>query len=152
MTDDIKIIPVEGWHLLELRRNLKPGDIAEIAATRLRPSYAIASSVRNSQEVYTALLDDRVAAIWGHREGKDQIAHPWLVTTAEINRISVLKFARMYKQRAAFMLQTFKRLENYVFCGNTDSIRMLRLVGFTIGEPEDFSGALFRQFSLDRGG
>lgn len=75
---------------------------------------------------------------------------PWLITTPKVYRVSPLRFARLYQNEVRAMLNLFPRLENYVAVDYEEAIRLLSVVGFTIGEPERYGNGMFRKFSMER--
>jgi hypothetical protein len=77
------------------------------------------------------------------------VAAPWLLATPllGVHRRTLIAVARAY---VAQMLGEYPVLTNYVDDRNAPSIRFLRWLGFSIGEPERFgvAGRLFRRFEL----
>jgi len=62
---------------------------------------------------------------------------PWLLTSPEVERF-YLPLASLYRQQVKEMLKMFSRLENMCDSRYTKSLKLLKLVGFTIDEPEPY--------------
>lgn len=147
---EIEIVETTAGHIRELADTLRENDKKEMEAAgnfsimkRLWKSYKM-SNLKN-----TALIDGKVAAIWGcggtllGTEG-----HPWLITSYEVEKISPLKFARIYKREVDKMLNIFPYLVNYVWAPYDEAVRLLMIVGFDLGEPENIGNGMFRRFSM----
>lgn len=147
----IEIVPATKAHGRALLSTLREGDREEVMAAGLRPGRAVMISLRDSLWSNAAMVDGEVAALWGVGGTLlSGIGRPWLLTGTACNQVSPLKFARVYRSEVGRMLASFFRLENYVDSKYTGAVRMLRLAGFTINDPEPFGqrGALFHRFEL----
>lgn len=148
---NIEITPATEAHARELIRRLRAADRAEIMSGGLRPGRAVLASLRSSVWSRAALVDGEVAAIWGVGGSLlGGLGRPWLLTGTACERVSPLRFARIYRGQVVSMLTTFARLENFVDTEYTGAVRMLRLAGFSIDDPEPIgkNGALFRRFGM----
>ena len=84
----------------------------------------------------TALIDGKVAAVWGL--GGSALGYtgmPWLLTAPLVESYA-LSCVRLYRQEVGLMLQSFPRLENYVLASYEKSVRLLALSGFRLDEPK----------------
>jgi len=67
-----------------------------------------------------------------------QVGTPWLLTSDAVKNISPLKFTRIYQQEVGKMKRLFPVLENYVDAEYNGAIRLLKIVGFELGEAVTF--------------
>lgn len=149
---EVIIVDANSAHIRELRETIRDQDKHEIESYGFSCARGLWRSFRGGLMNKTALIDGRVAAIWGvGGTFMGETGQPWLMTSDEVRKISPLKFARLYKKEVDKMLELFPRLENYVSESYHESIRMLSIVGFTIGEPERVGNGMFRKFTLTRG-
>src|ERR1700734_3016539 len=147
----IEIVPATEAHARELLTRLLAADRAEITAAGIRPGRAVLSSWRRAVVRKTALVDGDVAAVWGVTGVLlGSVGNPWLLTGAACERVSALRFARIYRDEAREMLSVFPRLENFVDATYVGAVRMLTLAGFALDDPAPYGlhGAMFRRFEM----
>lgn len=152
-TPKIEIVFTEPTHIRALAMNLRPNDELEFERLGVTGKQGLWRSYRNSIMRRTALVDNEVAAMWGvGGEVLAETGQPWLATSPLVYKISPLRFARIYKSQVVEMLNLFPRLANFVDASYTESVRLLELIGFTLGEPKPMGphGAPFREFSMGR--
>ena len=148
----VEIVPTLPEHIAELRHALRDADLAELAAFGISPNKSLWFGYKNSLIKRTALVDGKVAAIWGcggaPLAGKGT---PWLLTSNVCELVSSITFAKIYKKEVQMMLKIFPKLENIVDSNYCKSIRMLKIIGFNIGDPAPSGnrGAMFRAFSME---
>lgn len=148
---EVVICPATAGHIRELARTLREKDRAEIESYGFSCAKGLWRSFRRGAFNKTALIDNAVAASWGcGGELMGTVGIPWLLTTPKVYRVSPLRFARLYQNEVRAMLNLFPRLENYVAVDYEEAIRLLSVVGFTIGEPERYGNGMFRKFSMER--
>jgi hypothetical protein len=147
---DILIVPAEAQHIREIRDTLREGDRREIEAFGFSCAKGLWRSYRKGLMNRTALIDGRVAAIWGCGGSYlGSIGQPWLMTSQDVRKISpLLKFARIYQREVYRMLEMFPVLMNYVAADYIEAVRLLGIVGFTLGEPEKLGNGLYRKFEM----
>lgn len=151
MSPIIQIEPTEPAHIAELKANIREKDACEILRFGIPVHRGIWRTYRNALLRRTAFIDGFVAAVWGcNGSFLGKTGTPWLFTTPQVEKISPLRFARIYQQEVANMLEIWPQLSNYVDAEYEAAIRLLDIVGFTIGEPEPlgFKGALYRKFEM----
>lgn len=105
---------------------------------------------RESFYVWTGLIEDRVAAIWGVRcrNAFSTEGYVWLIATKVADE-HPLVFLR-HSHEALRTLDGYRRLFGYVLNSFESSKAWLRFMGFTIGEPRDIDGQVVCEFWLER--
>lgn len=133
-----------------LAENLRKEDAHEVNCLGEKPYKAIWRSYRKSFIRKTAFIDGKIAAMWGMTGTLiSNVGHPWLLT-ADIVEEYPLSFVKVYKKEVTKMLKIVPLLENIVDASYDKSVKMLKLAGFSIGEPIPVgkNGALFRRFEI----
>lgn len=149
---EIYIMKTTREHIMELRDTIRPLDKQEIESYGYSCARGLWRSFKRSLITKTGLIDGKVGAIWGCGGTLlGDVGQPWLLTSCEVYKISPRKFVKIYRYEVEEMLNDFPKLENYVSDGYDESIRLLKMVGFTIGEPQPFGRGVFRKFSIERG-
>lgn len=148
---NVEIVPSTISHAKELTLTMRQKDREEALAMGLNPKKAVFYAYRNSLFRRTALIDGKVAAMWGvvgnlfGGSGK-----PYLITSTEVEKMSPIAFARIYREQVKKMSKLYPVLSNIVHDDYDAAKRMLVIGGFDITEPFpiDSSGHLFREFYL----
>jgi hypothetical protein len=149
---ELIIVPTVARHIRELSRTIRELDRKEIESFGVSVDNGLWQSFRKGLMNQTAVIDGEVAAVWGC--GGDYLGDqgsPWLLTSPAIHKISALRFARYYQREVHKMLDIFPYLFNYVDATYDEAVRLLMIVGFTLGEPEKIGLGMFRKFTLERG-
>ncbi|MDE2233608.1 MAG: hypothetical protein KGJ90_05925 [Patescibacteria group bacterium] len=119
-------------HVKELIDNLREDDLKELKAMNITPKKALVLGYKKSIWTKTAIVNGRVAAIWGISGAPlSLVGTPWLLTSKHCESVSSIRFARIYKNQVAEMLKLFPTLENIVDASYTKAVKMLELAGFT---------------------
>lgn len=150
------IVPATVEHVYELAETLREADRREILNLGINVKKALWRGFRNSVMCRTALLDAKVAAIWGLGVGLragvsplSDLGVPWLHTSAaiEVMPIAAVKLA---KAEVAAMRAYRSRLESYVAADYAKAIRLIKLLGFAVEQPEPvgLGGALYCRFHV----
>lgn len=148
---EISIVPTVAAHIRELRETIRDGDRREIEAYGFSCAAGLWRSYKMGLMNRTGLIDGKVAGVWGcGGVYMADVGSPWLMTSHEVKKISPLKFARIYQKEIYRMLEMFPRLVNYVHADYEESVRLLGIVGFKIGEPERIRDGMFRKFEMER--
>jgi len=143
----ISVINTTPAHINYIKKNLRTEDEAEILRFGVTVPHALWYSYKHSLVRKTALIDGIVAACWGiHGNLLGNKAFPWLMTTPEVNRVSPLKFARIYQQEVVEMLTKFNKLENYVDPSYSAAVRLLEIIGFKVEKPEKVGSGMGSKF------
>lgn len=147
----VEITPTTPAHVRQLGAVLRPGDRREIEIYGFPTNKALWRSYKGSILRRTALVAGEVAAIWGvGGVPLGEQGRPWLMTSAAVEQVSPLRFARIYQEEVLRMLALFPHLVNYVDAAYTKAVRLLDIIGFQIGEPEPIgpNNAVFRKFEM----
>ncbi len=146
----LNILPATIKHAKELSLNLRPADAEEAKAQGIDPAKAVFQTYRQAYWKRTALLDDKVAAMWGLSGTLIGVSQPFLITSPECEKISPLSFMRIYKEELNELLAISPHLENYVDANYHGAIRALKIAGFKIAKPITLGPkeSLFCRFSI----
>ena len=144
------ILPATPDHADYLRDNLRPGERHEIACLGATPAEALRASLAGSIFARTAILDGRIAAMWGVGGSPlGGVGEPWLLTAVDVERVPV-KMVRTARAEVGAMLGLFPILTNYVTAEYRQACRFLEVVGFRLGPAFPFKGALWHEFRMER--
>jgi hypothetical protein len=150
------IEPTEVGHIYQLAETLREQDRLEILNLGFGVKKALWRAYRNSIMCKTALVADKVAAIWGLgiglRAGVSPLSDlgvPWLHTSVAIESVP-FSFVRVAKVELAAMLKLRPRLESFVAADYAQAIKFLRILGFAVEKPEvvGLGGALYCRFHM----
>lgn len=145
------IVPTIPEHIIELRETIRDEDRREIESYGFSCEKGLWRSYKRSLMTRTGLINGKVAAVWGcGGVYMGTVGAPWLMTAHCIKQLSPLKIARIYQKEVYEMLEMFPLLENWVQSSYTESIRLLTICGFSVGEPEKLGNSMFRKFSMER--
>lgn len=145
----VEILPSTAEHAKRLSMHLREADIREAKALGLYPHRGVFYAYRHACYRKTALVDGVVAAMWGlHGELLGQTGQPYLITGTAVEKISPIRFAKIYKQEVKIMKEFFPVLQNYVDASYTGAVRMLDIAGFDLSEKIIFNGHEFIVFKM----
>lgn len=147
----VEIVDTCARHVRELGVVLRAADRQEIEVYGFPTNKALWRSFKGSIMRRTALIDGDVAAIWGVGGAPlSETGQPFLMTSDAVEKVSPLRFVRIYQNEVLKMLQLFPHLVNYVDAAYTKAVRLLDIIGFTLGDPEPVGphGAMFRKFEM----
>lgn len=137
-----------------LAANLRAADRAEVQAAGMSSYKAVGKAFRSGIMTRTAFVDGEIAAMWGLGGTLlSDVGHPWLLTTAAVERIPVT-FLKVARRELAAMVVTRRLLRNWVAADYAGAVRLLEVLGFTLFAPEPFGlrgDRLFRRFEMVRG-
>ena len=137
----------------ELAANLRQQDRDELDAAGHRDHRAvIADGVARSDWCLTALIDGRVACIFGVASMAtllDPRGIPWMLGTdlVPVHRRAFVRLAPHYIRR---MLQDYPHLVNVVHARNTLAVRWLQRAGFALRPAHLHNGEPFHVFEMTR--
>ena len=144
----ITIVPSTLKHVRELSETMREADKNEMSRLGVAPHKALFYSFKFSILRRTALIDGKVAAMWGVYGVPTGITgQPYLLTSPVSETVSPLKFAKIYMNEVNQMKKLFPVLQNYVDASYTGAVRMLKLAGFEL-EPVTLNGNDFYKFSM----
>lgn len=148
---DVLIRPVEQGDIEELAAYMRQADIDEVAACGHTPIGALEMSVPRSSQAHTALIGDKMAAIFGvvPLSLLGGIGSPWMLGTDLVasNPGAFMKESASYIRN---MLEAYPHLFNFVDARNAKAIRWLRRAGFTLhaSVPHGPFGMPFHPFEM----
>lgn len=144
--NNINIIPATLSHVQELALTMNTEDRDEYESVGRTAHKVLWRSWKNSMFRSTALVDGEVAACWGVSGSMlGLVGVPWLCTGRKAREISPLVFSRIYRTEARKMFDAYPVLENWCDNRYVGAIRMLKIAGFSLDEPQEF-GKLKRMF------
>jgi hypothetical protein len=129
---------------------MRQDDAEEVRAFGESRIRAVNRAFRSGVMCRTAFVDGEIAAMWGLGGNLlSNVGHPWLLTTAAAERSPFL-YVRVARQQLADMLALRPVLYDYVAAKYTRAIRLLKLLGFTVGDPVPIGRrqALFCKFEI----
>lgn len=137
----------------ELSKDFREKDRQEAINCGLVPHKALYQCYKQAVYKKTALIDNKVAAMWGVAGTLfGMTGQPYLVTGNSVYEISPIKFAKIYRNEVEIMKTLFPILENYVDASYEGAVRMLEIAGFKLDNPLELgpNKSLFYRFSLGR--
>lgn len=149
---DLRLVPATAEHAKAIAPLLRAADLDEIRIMfGPDPAEMLAHGVEWSSEAYAALEDGVPFAIGGivPRDMIGGRASPWMLGTPGVGR-NPRWFLRMSRERLAAAMETYWILENFCDARYAASIRWLRWLGFTLGEPVLHGGHRLVPFSIRR--
>lgn len=150
MTSNLVVVQSTSAHVRELWKTLREKDRKEAVLLGVNPEKATFFAYRHACYKKTALVDGKVAAMWGlHGELLGSTGHPYLMTGIEAEKVSPTRFARLYKEEVQVMRTLFPILENYVDATYEQAVRLLKIAGFSLSESVFVNGNPFLKFRLE---
>lgn len=147
----IQLVSTTPAHIRALGETIRRDDKREIESYGFTCAKGIWRSYKQSLMNRCALVDGKVAAVWGVAGTfLGDTGQPFLLTSYESEKISPLRFAKIYQFQVYEMLKLFPSLVNFVLADYSKAVRLLQIVGFTLGEPEMLGQGLYRKFSMKR--
>lgn len=146
----IEIVDSTPKHTRELGKTLREEDKKEAERLGLDPAKAVFYAYRQASYRKTALIDNKVAAVWGVAGTPlGFTGRPYLITGTEVDKISPIKFARIYLEEVKKMRKLFPILENYVDASYLGAVRMLRIAGFKFNRTLSLGENKFYIFTME---
>lgn len=145
------VVTARPIHIRHIARHMRPADRDEVAASHgLAPFSALKLSLHRSKRAWTIMSPEDVPiGMFGVGDANilAGVGSPWLLGTDELPRHAMI-FLRNCPYWVGQLLEGYTVLRNCVDDRNKLSMRWLKWLGFTIGEPVAFKGHLFRMFEL----
>ena len=143
----VEIVPATLAHVQIIGETMNDEDRDEIEAAGLVPRRALWRGWKNSIMRYTALVDNVPAAIWGV-EGSVMggVGVVWFITAKKAREVSPHRFRSIYVGEVRKMLEIYDTLVNCVAVEYDGAVRMLKIAGFNLDEPQPL-GRLRRMYS-----
>lgn len=138
-------------HVKDLYNNFRLKDQLECQRLGFQFDKALFYSFKHALIRRTALIDGRVAAMWGVvGTPLGLCGQPFLLTSPEVYKVSSFQFVKIYKKEVSAMLKIFPILENYVDAQYPEAVRLLEMTGFTIDRDNPHvtkNGDMFLKFT-----
>lgn len=145
---EILVIDTIPGHVRELSGNLRIEDQLEAVRLGWEPRKGLFHVYRKALYRKTALIDNRVVAIWGVSGTPMSLTgRPYLMTSPLLEEVPTIRFVKMYREELEVMKRLYNKLENFVDVGYETSVKMLLLAGFDLKGPYMFNGNLFYEFT-----
>lgn len=143
------IIDSEEQHCKELTDTLRQEDRLEAIHSGLEPQEAVQYCFLRGVYRKTALVNEKVAAMWGViGTPLGNTGTPYLITGTEALKTSPIRFAKIYLEEARIMNKLFPVLQNYVDMKYHGAVRLLLIAGFNLTGPEMINGNPFYKFTM----
>jgi hypothetical protein len=149
-----KVIAADPDHIEHIAANVRPGDMAEMAALGLSPALTLRLSLQTSLKAWTGLVDGVPVCMFGVSEGEHGEGRPWMVGTGRLDDpLTAMIFLRRCRKRVEIMLNLRPVLANYVSVENVRAVAWLGWLGFSFSPPFPWgkSRQMFRRFEMRRG-
>lgn len=135
-------------HVRELSETMRDNDKKELSKLGLAPHKALFYSYKFSLMRKTALIDGKVAAMWGVYGVPTGITgQPYFLTSHLVETLPPIKFIKLYLNEVNQMKKLFPVLQNYVDADYTGAVRMLKIAGFNL-EPVTLNGHKFYKYQM----
>lgn len=146
----INIVPTTKEHVSYILETLRESDRWEIEAVGGNAETALYKTLDCALWSKTALLDGSPVAFWGLAGvALGDVGVPFLLTSKDVLKVPPITFARVYKNEIQRMRNSFPHLENIVDANYTGAVKMLKIAGFSLGEPFEAGKGVYRKFYLD---
>lgn len=149
---DLRLVPATVEHAQAIAPLLRAADLDEIRIMfGPDPVEMLAHGIEHSSEAYAALEDGVPFAIGGVVPA-NMIAgtgRPWMLGTPGVGR-NPRWFLKTSRESLARAFETYATLQNYCDARYAASIRWLRWLGFTIGDPRPHDDYHLVLFWMDR--
>lgn len=146
----MEIVPSTIDHIEGLVKGLRDQDRLEIGRLGLDPVKAVTWSYKTAIWKRTAVVEGKVAAMWGVCGTPLSLTgQAYLVTTKASEKVSPLKFARIYLEEAEAMTKIFPHVEAYVDSTYEGAVRLLEIAGFQYKDTVRFNNFPFFKFSKE---
>lgn len=138
MGASIFVVPATPELVAAVAEGARAEDAAEFwAAAHMLPLPGLLKCCEVSEESWCALADGEPLAIFGVGRIADGVGAPWMLAHVRIGDARG-DFMAACRAELARIHKTWAVLLNYVDARNLRSIRWLRSLGFTIGDPEPY--------------
>ena len=145
----ILVVDSTAAHARELSKSLREKDKLEAFRIGLDPNKAVFQAYKRAVYRKTALVDGKVAAMWGvvgtllSMQGM-----PYFLTGTEADKVSPIQFTRLYIKESKEMNKLFPILQNLVDASYTGAVRLLEIAGFKLEGPITLNDSEFYKFTM----
>lgn len=131
-------------------QRLREADTEEVRALGFSAKDAVMLSFAGSDDRFVGIVDGEAAMVFGVTAPLyGGAASVWALGTPKCNEVPVA-MVKCGRQIVSAFLQKYGYLENYCAADYEKSLRWLKLIGFTIDDPESrgLNGELFCKLSI----
>lgn len=134
----IEVIETKPQHIRELSKKLQAIDVRTAERLGLKPHVALWRAYKKSLFCRTAFINGELVAIWGVvGTFLGPVGYPWLIMSP-VAQDFPLKVAFRYRKELKEMLKLFPKLVDMVDAEHAKSLRLLKIMGFTLSEAMPF--------------
>ena len=115
-----------------------PDDSLEIFnLDRRTPEQAVLDSINGSRRAYSVFADSQLVAVFGVGHSEETPTHGiiWMVRTTRFESFPKKLFIVLVLFKLQELSEGYARVGNIVWAENTKTIKWLKSVGFTFGNP-----------------
>lgn len=156
MMSAIVIRPARPEDCVPVAACMRSEDRREVAVLGQTPYEALHESLSESSIVYTVVVKEQLAAMFGLMPLSVIGNHAciWLLTGEPVDEIAPITFVRLSRQMINQFLQLYPVLENWVDARYTQAIKWLRLCGAHFDASREIGPEriTFRHFAIRRQG
>lgn len=116
--------------------HLRAEDLREIAKMHDEPHEAVMRSFRWSDEVSVFVVDGRPALLFGVMDSMTGVPKCWALGTDDCRKYSRI-MVKLGRHISDALADKYWEMENWCDADYTASLRWLRLLGFTVEDPQD---------------
>lgn len=150
MTARYEIMGATLAHMRAIAPRLREGDLAEIAATGMKPRHVLHKLWSESFVRRAALVDGEIAAVWGCGGALlSTQGEAWLLTAHAVERLP-MAFMRVLRAELSEMLEIKPTIVSGVLSSYEKSIRFMKLAGFSVGEAQPMGNSTFLELRMER--
>lgn len=133
----IFLVPASIEHACVLVPEMRIHDKFEFENAGVDPTEAVMESVRQSAAAWSALVDGKVACMWGVKEESLVTGgRLWLITTPIVEK-HPYRFLVESKRIVDDLIVTYQFLYNYVDAQYETSVRWMQWLGFEVASLSD---------------
>ena len=148
----IELVPASLVHVGPIATRMRPADVEEVGAFGRTPKQALRLGLRASIDSRTVMIDGKPEGMMGlfPVNALERVGAPWMLGTEKLYGHGKA-WMTLFPQMVERWCDSTRNLSNLIGRRNARAIRLLRRLGFEIGEEVTVIGGVeFVTFSLDR--
>lgn len=137
----IEVVDVSPLHIGPMIAAMEPSEVASTP----HPRRVLRAAVADSAYRRTALLDGRVAAMWGVTGPlAAATGHVWLLMSRAARAVPVKVILALVRDELAAVMATKTELVSFAPAADARALRFMRFLGFAVAEPDAAGNCLAR--------